>query len=47
MKRVNIYLTKKQWKTLKELSRDGLTLSEHIRRAIDLYLESIINKDFK
>jgi len=36
MKRINLYVTLKQWKFLKDLN--GLSLSEHIRRAIDEYI---------
>jgi predicted DNA-binding protein len=40
MKRVNYYITVIQLNKLKMLSNDtGLSVSEHIRRAIDLYLE--------
>lgn len=36
MKRINIYITTNQWKALNDLNE--LSLSEHIRRAIDEYL---------
>lgn len=36
MIRINIYITKKQKEALEALN--GLSLSEHIRRAIDEYL---------
>ena len=40
MKRVNYYLTEKQLEKLQKLSKDtDLSVSEHIRRAIDLYLQ--------
>lgn len=40
MKRVNFYLTEFQLDELRYLSEwTDLTVSEHIRRAIDLYLE--------
>jgi len=42
MKRINIYITKKQYKLLKELNE--LSLSEHIRRAIDEYLSKLKEK---
>ena len=38
--RINFYLTKAQIKRLKGLSQNtGLPVSEHVRRAIDEYLE--------
>lgn len=40
MKLRTLYLTKEQDKTLRSLK--DLTVSEHIRRAIDEYLERII-----
>lgn len=36
MERINIYITIKQLKALRNLN--GLSVSEHIRRAIDEYL---------
>lgn len=39
MIRINIYITQKQKQALEELN--GLTLSEHIRRAIDEYLAKL------
>jgi predicted DNA-binding protein len=40
LKAVNFYVTKKQIEQLKVLSRKtGLPVSEHVRRAIDEYLE--------
>tara|TARA_Y100000310_G_scaffold337786_1_gene425781 strand:+ start:1013 stop:1153 length:141 start_codon:yes stop_codon:yes gene_type:complete len=40
MKRKNIYLSEEQIRKLKKLSSEnGLNVSEHIRRAIDLYLK--------
>ena len=45
MKRVNYYLSKVQLEKLKELSsKTGLSISEHIRRAIDLYLKELRNE---
>jgi len=45
MKRVNYYLTEMQLKKLKEISDDtGLSVSEHIRRAIDFYMEAFDDK---
>lgn len=45
MKKVNYYLTQKQIAQLRALSSEtGLTISEHIRRAIDAYLEHLKNK---
>lgn len=38
MKRINLYLTEKQITSLTILSEDGLSLSEHIRIAINKYL---------
>ncbi|HUW11181.1 MAG TPA: ribbon-helix-helix protein, CopG family [Anaerolineae bacterium] len=39
MKRYNVYLTDKQMEALKALSqRTGLSVSEHMRRAVDAYL---------
>lgn len=39
MIRINIYITKKQKEALEALNE--LSLAEHIRRAIDLYLKSL------
>lgn len=42
MKRVNFYLTEQQIAKLKELFKStGLSISEHIRRAIDEYVKKI------
>ncbi len=39
-KRVDLYLTENQINQLKKLSqKNGLSVSEHVRRAIDEYLE--------
>ena len=38
MIRYNMYLTKKQKKCLRNLE-NGITVSEHIRRAVDEYLK--------
>jgi predicted DNA-binding protein len=39
MKRIAVFLTEKQIARLKELSdRDGLTVAEILRRAVDEYL---------
>jgi predicted DNA binding CopG/RHH family protein len=39
MKRINTHLTKQQIESLKKLAdKTGLTVAEHIRRAIDEYL---------
>jgi metal-responsive CopG/Arc/MetJ family transcriptional regulator len=44
MIRVNFYLSKLQVDKLKEISQSsGLSISEHIRRAIDLYIKEIRN----
>lgn len=40
MERFNMYLSTKQIKSLKNLSKKDLSVSEHIRIAIDKYLES-------
>ena len=39
MKRLNLYITIKQYEALRKLAQNGLKVSEHIRRAIDEYLE--------
>jgi predicted DNA-binding protein len=40
MKKLNFYLTEKQYQKLQEISRStGLTMAEIIRRAMDMYLE--------
>lgn len=41
MKRTNIHITSKQYNALKEINE--LSLAEHIRRAIDLYLKGTLN----
>lgn len=41
MIKINLYITKKQYQALKRLAVNGIKLSEHIRRAIDEYLERI------
>ena len=42
MKRINFYLSLQQVSKLKELARAmGLSVSEHVRRAIDAYLEKV------
>jgi predicted DNA-binding protein len=42
MKRINTHLTDKQIELLKKLAnKTGLKVSEHIRRAIDKYLEKV------
>jgi predicted DNA-binding protein len=42
MIRVNIHLTEKQRETLRNLARaTGLSVAEHIRRAIDEYLRRV------
>jgi predicted DNA-binding protein len=46
MKRKNFFLTENQIEKLKELAdRTGLKASEHIRRAIDSYLEQQERKE--
>ena len=39
MVRYNLYLSKDQAEELKELSNNGVSVSEHIRAAINTYLE--------
>jgi predicted DNA-binding protein len=42
MKRTNVWFTVKQLERLKALAeRSGLRVSEHIRRAIDSYLDRV------
>lgn len=43
MLKINLYITKRQYEKLKSLTQDGLSISEHIRRAIDLYLSHLQN----
>jgi hypothetical protein len=39
MKRVQVSITERQWEKLDDLRRNsGMGLSEHVRRALDLYL---------
>lgn len=38
MKRVNFHLTDQQLAALRKLAKGGLTVAEHVRRAIDEYL---------
>lgn len=41
MQPVQVYLTQKQHEKIKQMAKDtGLKLSEHVRRAIDLYFET-------
>ncbi len=40
MKRVQIYLTQEQVNALKNLANERVNFSEHIRRAIDDYLDA-------
>lgn len=40
MKRVQIYLTQEQVNALKNLTNERVNFSEHIRRAIDGYLDA-------
>ncbi len=47
MKRTNIHLTEQQLKILHSQSGyDGLPLAEHVRRAIDKYIEEL-KSDYK
>lgn len=41
MIRINIYIAKEQYEALKKLATSRVSLSEHIRRAIDEYLARI------
>jgi predicted DNA-binding protein len=46
--RTNIFLTRTELKTLRELSRKtGAPVAEHVRRAIDEYLEKCARKKKK
>lgn len=50
MKRINFYLTDKQTGRLRLLSQEtGLSVSELVRRAIDIYLrkESPLEEDYR
>lgn len=38
MIKYSLYLTEKQMRELKELSVDDVSVSEHIRRAINIYI---------
>lgn len=40
MERFNMYLSEKQIKELHNLSKNGISVSEHIRFAVDKYLKS-------
>ena len=45
MKRTNFYLANKQIDNLKSFSQEtDLSVSEHVRRAVDLYLEGMIKE---
>ena len=41
LRRYNLYITEKQLQTLEHLSECGVSVSEHIRIAIDVYLEKL------
>lgn len=42
MKRLQLYITQNQYARLAAMIvKDGLSLAEHIRRAIDLYLKEL------
>ncbi len=46
MKRVNLYLSDPQTKKLREISRKtDLSISEHIRKALDKYIEEWEEKE--
>jgi hypothetical protein len=40
MKRTTLWFTKEQHKQLKAISTDRVKMAEHIRRAIDYYLDA-------
>lgn len=44
MKRINVYIPLEQFNELKKLVTSRVSFSEHIRRAIDLYLKSVENE---
>jgi len=45
MRRTHVHLTEKQWGRLQSLAGDtGLNVSEHVRRAIDNYLDEVESK---
>lgn len=41
MVKFNLYLSKQQLNRLKALAQNGISVAEHIRRAIDEYLAKI------
>ena len=42
MRRTHVNLTEKQWDKLQSLSNEtGLNVSEHLRRAVDTYLDKV------
>ena len=41
MIRINVYITQKQLEALRELVSERLSMAEHIRLAIDLYLKTL------
>lgn len=41
MKRITLYITIKQFEILKQFAKDGIKVSEHIRRAIDEYINKL------
>lgn len=42
MRRTHVHLTEKQWDKLQLLASDtGLNVSEHLRRAVDSYLDKV------
>jgi hypothetical protein len=46
MIRINLYIPEKQRKTLRDLAiNTGITVSEHIRRALDEYIKKIVADD--
>lgn len=44
MKRVQIYLTQEQVNALKNLANERVNFSEHVRRAIDEYLNATVTE---
>lgn len=46
MKRTNIYFPPKQKEALERICEEtGLSFAEHVRRAVDLYIEELRKKD--
>lgn len=46
MIRINLYIAEKQRKALRDLAiNTGITVSEHVRRALDEYIKKILADD--